>query len=108
MEWTEYKDFSLTGAMQEDPVEQYVQQLIAQGYPEDTARAYAAQYAAQAGLGGGAAAEDNNSLLLRKTQQWMLHTNNTTSSLSPKDMMNKQQLPMLNNMLQHTYNNKAR
>ena len=51
----EYKDFSLTGAMQEDPVEQYVQQLIAQGYPEDTARAYAAQYAAQAGLGGGAA-----------------------------------------------------
>ena len=51
----EYKDFSLTGAMQQDPVEQYVQQLIAQGYPEDTARAYAAQYAAQAGLGGGAA-----------------------------------------------------
>ena len=51
----EYKDFSLAGAMQEDPVEQYVQQLIAQGYPEDTARAYAAQYAAQAGLGGGAA-----------------------------------------------------
>ena len=52
----EYKDFSLTGAMQQDPVEQYVQQLIAQGYPEDTARAYAAQYAAQAGLGGGGAA----------------------------------------------------
>jgi hypothetical protein len=51
----DYKDFSLTGAFQEqDPVEQYVQQLIAQGYPEDTARSYAAQYAAQAGLTGGA------------------------------------------------------
>ena len=50
----DYKDFSLTGAFQEqDPVEQYVQQLIAQGYPEDTARSYAAQYAAQAGLTGG-------------------------------------------------------
>ena len=31
-----------------DPVEQYVQQLVAQGYPEDTARAYAQQYYAQA------------------------------------------------------------
>jgi hypothetical protein len=52
----DYKDFSLTGAFQEqDPVEQYVQQLIAQGYPEDTARSYAAQYAAQAGLTGGGA-----------------------------------------------------
>ena len=30
---------------QMDPMEQYVQQLIAQGYPEDTARAYAQQYA---------------------------------------------------------------
>jgi len=30
-----------------DPTEQYVQQLIAQGYPEETARAFAAQYAAQ-------------------------------------------------------------
>ena len=50
----DYKDFNLAGAFQEqDPVEQYVQQLIAQGYPEDTARSYAAQYAAQAGLGGG-------------------------------------------------------
>ena len=28
-----------------DPMEAYVQQLIAQGYPEETARAYAAQYA---------------------------------------------------------------
>ena len=37
-----------------DPVEQYVQQLVAQGYPEDTARAHAAQYASQ--LGGAAAA----------------------------------------------------
>ena len=27
-----------------DPTEQYVQQLIAQGYPEETARAFAAQY----------------------------------------------------------------
>ena len=51
----DYKDFNLAGAFQQqDPVEQYVQQLIAQGYPEDTARAYAQQYAAQAGLGGGA------------------------------------------------------
>ncbi len=33
------------GAVQMDPMEAYVQQLIAQGYPEDTARAYAAQYA---------------------------------------------------------------
>jgi hypothetical protein len=37
-----------------DPMEAYVQQLIAQGYPEETARAYAAQYAGhfqqQAGL----------------------------------------------------------
>ena len=35
------------GAMpaQMDPMEAYVQQLIAQGYPEETARAYAAQYA---------------------------------------------------------------
>ena len=28
-----------------DPKEAYVQQLIAQGYPEQTARAYAEQYA---------------------------------------------------------------
>ena len=50
----DYKDFNLTGGYQsQDPVEQYVQQLIAQGYPEDTARAYAQQYAGQAGLGGG-------------------------------------------------------
>ena len=33
------------GVAQMDPMEQYVQQLIAQGYPEETARAYAAQYA---------------------------------------------------------------
>ena len=31
---------------QMDPMEAYVQQLIAQGYPEPTARAYAQQYAA--------------------------------------------------------------
>jgi hypothetical protein len=31
-----------------DPVEAYVQQLVAQGYPEETARAYAQQYYAQA------------------------------------------------------------
>ena len=43
------KDFSAAGGYQQDPVEQYVQQLIAQGYPEETARAYASQYAAQAG-----------------------------------------------------------
>ena len=43
-------DFSATaagyaGVAQMDPMEQYVQQLIAQGYPEETARAYAQQYA---------------------------------------------------------------
>ena len=32
---------------QMDPVEAYVQQLVAQGYPEETARAYAQQYYAQ-------------------------------------------------------------
>ena len=30
-----------------DPAEAYVQQLIAQGYPEETARAYAAHYFSQ-------------------------------------------------------------
>ena len=44
------------GAAQLDPVEQYVQQLIAQGYPEDTARAYAQQNAAQLGLASAASA----------------------------------------------------
>jgi hypothetical protein len=44
------QDFNATaadygGVAQLDPMEQYVQQLIAQGYPEETARAYAAQYA---------------------------------------------------------------
>ena len=38
------------GANALDPTEQYVQQLIAQGYPEETARSFAAQY-----VGGGAA-----------------------------------------------------
>ena len=33
------------GVAEMDPMEQYVQQLIAQGYPEETARAYAQQYA---------------------------------------------------------------
>jgi hypothetical protein len=33
------------GVAQMDPMEQYVQQLIAQGYPEETARTYAQQYA---------------------------------------------------------------
>jgi len=33
------------GVAQLDPMEQYVQQLVAQGYPEETARAYAQQYA---------------------------------------------------------------
>jgi len=41
------------GAAALDPTEQYVQQLIAQGYPEETARAFAAQYVA----GGAAAAQ---------------------------------------------------
>ena len=39
------------GANALDPTEQYVQQLIAQGYPEETARSFAAQYV------GGAAAQ---------------------------------------------------
>ncbi len=33
-----------SAVQQMDPMEQYVQQLIAQGYPEETARAYAQQY----------------------------------------------------------------
>ena len=37
------------GAEALDPTEQYVQQLIAQGYPEETARAFAAQYVGAAG-----------------------------------------------------------
>ena len=53
----DYKDFNLAGAFQQDPVEQYVQQLIAQGYPEETARSYAQQYAAQAGLTGAGGAQ---------------------------------------------------
>ena len=53
------KDFSVDasgfgGVM--DQTEQYVQQLIAQGYPEETARAYAQQYAEQAGAAAPAAA----------------------------------------------------
>jgi hypothetical protein len=44
------QDFNATaagygGVAQMDPMEQYVQQLIAQGYPEETARTYAQQYA---------------------------------------------------------------
>jgi len=39
-----------------DMTEQYVQQLIAQGYPEETARAYAAQYVGQAAAAEPAAA----------------------------------------------------
>ena len=38
-----------------DMTEQYVQQLIAQGYPEETARAYAAQYVGQAAAATAAA-----------------------------------------------------
>jgi len=53
------KDFSMTdsgfgGVI--DQTEQYVQQLIAQGYPEETARAYAQQYAAQASAAAAPAA----------------------------------------------------
>ena len=44
-------------AAQLDPVEQYVQQLVAQGYPEETARQYAQQYAAQAAAAAPAAAD---------------------------------------------------
>ena len=47
-------DFSM-GMVEQDPVEQYVQQLVAQGYPEETARAHAQQYAGQ--LGGAAATQ---------------------------------------------------
>ena len=43
------------GADALDPTEQYVQQLIAQGYPEETARAFAAQYVG--GAAGQAAAQ---------------------------------------------------
>ena len=55
----ETKDFSVgeTGfGGVVDQTEQYVQQLIAQGYPEETARAYAQQYAAQAAAAVPAAA----------------------------------------------------
>ena len=38
-------DDGYAGVAEMDPMEQYVQQLIAQGYPEETARAYAQQYA---------------------------------------------------------------
>jgi hypothetical protein len=38
-------DAGYGGVAQMDPMEAYVQQLIAQGYPEQTARAYAQQYA---------------------------------------------------------------
>ncbi|MCP2505203.1 MAG: hypothetical protein NLN65_07910, partial [Candidatus Poseidoniaceae archaeon] len=53
------KDFSVDasgfgGVM--DQTEQYVQQLIAQGYPEETARSYAQQYASQAAAAAPAAA----------------------------------------------------
>ena len=39
-----------------DMTEQYVQQLIAQGYPEETARAYAAQYVGQSAAAAAPAA----------------------------------------------------
>jgi hypothetical protein len=41
----------------QDMTEQYVQQLIAQGYPEETARQYAAQYVGQTAASQPAAAE---------------------------------------------------
>ena len=40
-------DTGFGGVEELDPVEAYVQQLVAQGYPEETARAYAQQYYAQ-------------------------------------------------------------
>lgn len=36
--------FGSAGMYEADPVEQYVQQLVAQGYPEETARQFAQQY----------------------------------------------------------------
>jgi hypothetical protein len=45
------------GADALDPTEQYVQQLIAQGYPEETARAFAQQYVGGAAAQPAAAAE---------------------------------------------------
>ena len=55
------KDFAASsagyGSAQLDATEQYVQQLIAQGYPEETARTYAQQYAAQAAGAAAPAAE---------------------------------------------------
>jgi len=36
--------FASAGMYEADPVEQYVQQLVAQGYPEETARQFAQQY----------------------------------------------------------------
>ena len=41
----------------QDMTEQYVQQLIAQGYPEETARQYAAQYVGQTAASQPAAAQ---------------------------------------------------
>ena len=46
-EYLEGGDASFGGVEEMDPVEAYVQQLVAQGYPEETARAYAQQYYAQ-------------------------------------------------------------
>ena len=48
------------GADALDPTEQYVQQLIAQGYPEETARAFAAQYVAGAAAQPAAAAASSS------------------------------------------------
>ena len=44
---------SFGGVEQMDPVEAYVQQLVAQGYDEQMARQYATQYYSQFQKGGG-------------------------------------------------------
>ena len=102
----DYKDFNLAGAIQQDPVEQYVQQLIAQGYPEATARTYAQQYAAQAGLGGAAggaqaAAPAANPAMEAAYQQYY-------QQFILKVMMLKQQQRMPSNMLHNMFSSNNR
>ena len=53
-----------------DMTEQYVQQLIAQGYPEETARAYAAQYVGQAAAPAAAPAAASNDMYTQYYNQY--------------------------------------
>ena len=53
-----------------DMTEQYVQQLIAQGYPEETARAYAAQYVGQAAAAPAAEPAASNDLYTQYYNQY--------------------------------------